>query len=334
MKTKQNSNLRKKIDCSQVIDLYINQGRSQLETAQIIGCSTATLARFLRENNIVKHIRDLSDPVLQKKILSQIDSMRKQGYTLIESLNSAHINHNMYKIMLGKGLKPSTKINENLVSLTRPEICYILGLIVADGHIDRNTIIITQCNHFFLSKIQQILQHQGVIYKNGSSTEIHTQCYSLKISSPKLANILHLYKVQSDKRHTAPFIDCKEHESHFIRGLFDGDGCLYYSYVSGKLRQRRVSITSGSQLIINGIANFLKRNNIEYTIVFEKQSQNTQSIFIDRITDIIKFLDIIYTDKNQAFLDRKYIEFLKFKKLIEINNKVNDIVGSKGNVLE
>ena len=49
----------------------------------------------------------------------------------------------MYKIMLGKGLKPSTKINENLVSLTRPEICYILGLIVADGHIDRNTIIIT-----------------------------------------------------------------------------------------------------------------------------------------------------------------------------------------------
>lgn len=37
---------------------------------------------------------------------------------------------------------------------------------------------------------------------------------------------------------------------------------------------------------------------MEYTIVFEKQSQNTQSIFIDRITDIIKFLDIIYTDKN------------------------------------
>lgn len=47
---------------------------------------------------------------------------------------------------------------------------------------------------------------------------------------------------------------------YYIRGLFDGDGCLYYKYISGVFEGKTWQITSGSKLIAEGLVNCIKKN--------------------------------------------------------------------------
>ena len=49
------------------------------------------------------------------------------------------------------------------------------------------------------------------------------------------------------------------------------------------------------------------------------------TINIEKFEDIIKFGDIIYSSEDFC-LRRKYMQFLKFKKLVELDKKVNEIV--------
>lgn len=154
------------------------------------------------------------------------------------------------------------------------------------------------------------------------------------MTSSKLRQFLEMYKIPSNKKLNAPYINCCKNEKHFVRGLLDGDGCLYYNYVSGKLKHKRLELSTASPYIKIGYCNFLKSMNIPYTIYEDSNLHICYKIFIDKIDDIIKLLDYLYEDKGQAFLDRKYITFIKFKKLVDMNRQVNDIVGSNCNELE
>lgn len=87
----------------------------------------------------------------------------------------------------------------------------------------------------------------------------------------------------------------------FIRGVFDGDGCIYI----GK-KGKRWSIYSGSKLFIEEIQKILLDNNINAKLNSQGRGYTVNLYSKQEINKIYHFL----YDNAQAFLDRKRDKFI------------------------
>lgn len=334
MKTKENSNLRKNLS-EQVneVRFYYLSGNTIEQTALEFGVSSSTMTRFLKEHGISKGKRNFSDPDTLSEIKKNIEELIPNT-TITNICKKLGINHSQYSKIMGLDTSKkevSNQIDSSIVTLSNPVFCYLLGLFISDGHIDKDRIYICQSNASFLKKMQTLLGHKGNINK---ATNANNPCYKLTLVDKSLRNLLESYNIDSNKKLTAPYIDCGDNSHHFIRGLFDGDGCLSYTYTSGMFRMKNFNITSGSKKVIDGVSKFLEENNISYTIT-ETTSKNTYyGVNVGTFEEIIKLMYILYKDCGEAKLDRKYVNFVKFEKLVKMNQEVNDIVGSKLKDLE
>ena len=102
---------------------------------------------------------------------------------------------------------------------------------------------------------------------------------------------------------------------HYIRGYFDGDGCLCFTNQSF-----HITFVTASKQLNNDIAIILKHNNFNF--VEDKYINNFNTVMyridICRNKDKIDFLDWIYQDAT-IYLDRKYKKYLKVKEKTEHN---------------
>ena len=96
---------------------------------------------------------------------------------------------------------------------------------------------------------------------------------------------------------------------HYLRGYFDGDGCLCFTNKSFK-----VNFITASKKLNNDVADILiinKFNIIESNYINDFGTV-MYKIDINRKQDKINFLDWIYKDSS-IYLDRKYKKYLKIK---------------------
>ena len=89
----------------------------------------------------------------------------------------------------------------------------------------------------------------------------------------------------------------------FIRGYFDGDGCIYNS-------QKRIMLNFvGSENFCKGLCDFLKSQlDIDVSTKQDKRG-NSWYLYIHRIGDVLKFCKYIYEDENCVKLNRKYEKY-------------------------
>lgn len=333
MKTKQNSNLSKTIDIDKIRALR-NRGMTIQEMANELSCSSSTVTRLVKKYGLQVHRRWLSGN--NHVLKNQIESLLNDGLTVHKICQILHLNSVGYFKVMGKDFAKTpkqfkNKVSEKFLDLSNPAFCYFLGLFIADGHIDNDIVYIGQCDASFLHKLQSIMGHTGNLIK---STNGKNPCYTLRILRSQIYPVIESYKIPSNKKLSAPYIDCGELEPHFIRGLFDGDGCLYYAYISGKLKNKMLSISTGSPAIRDGVVRFLTKHGIESTVSETRSVHTCYSVSVSKIDDILKFGHLIYANKGNAFLDRKYVSFIKFEHLVNMNNEVNEIVDTTGKLVE
>ena len=105
-----------------------------------------------------------------------------------------------------------------------------------------------------------------------------------------------------------PNIDIFKNESliiPFIRGYFDGDGCL-----TNTKEHPKVSFL-GTEQFLTKIKNYLFNYSINSgKLVIDPREEFTRTLNISR-TDVFKFLHLIYDD-SVIYLNRKYNKFLTF----------------------
>ena len=108
--------------------------------------------------------------------------------------------------------------------------------------------------------------------------------------------------------------------SHFIRGFFDGDGCIYYNYITKPRKDRgnkvytrlskEVSIICKSDVFTKQLLGVLVQNNINLNWNINKQHNNLNVLKTGKIQEIIKFYKYIYSDSSPFNrLGRKYEKF-------------------------
>lgn len=211
------------------------------------------------------------------------------------------------------------KYNENFFSnIDTQDKAYILGLFFADGcvHSKRNAVSLglQEIDKNILEQITKCLvignknlRFANNIIKNHKNVVSRKNTYTFEINNEKIKDDLIRLGCTPKKSFTLKFPNIDEKlQNHFIRGYFDGDGCMWVS------KKNKVDCVFS----ILGTFEFLETvQNILYTKcgLNKTKIQKQSSIFrlqYGRKKSCDKFKDYIYRDANM-FLRRKYDKFLE-----------------------
>ncbi len=215
-------------------------------------------------------------------------------------------------------------INEEFFKEISYKQAYYLGLIASDGCITNDKIVcLSQSNKNGLSLLMQIknmLNWNGNIYKCRNS---YTMYYMSKVA----VTFLKSYGIFERKTYDIKYPNNlpKELLPYFIRGYFDGDGCLGY-YNNGKGAYTFVMTFVGTE-------SFIKRFNeispIKGTVAKITRAKNLYEyrVYADQAISLYNFL-YIDTIENVPIISAKQLKFdlitfkpnnkNKYEKLIKI----------------
>jgi hypothetical protein len=233
-----------------------------------------------------------------------------------------------HKLGLTRTKKTCTRDFFNVIDTE--EKAYWLGFIFADGYISyseknmkKGQLATTYCTGIklkwsdreHLKKFNKSISGNYKVFKEINHPDGFrkqtTEAAKILVYSQQMYNDLNKY-FDRDKTYTAKFPDIPENLiRHFIRGYFDGDGCL--SLIDDKIY---IKFLGASKDFHEGLKEVLKNNNFIFTSNSKINLHGTEMyyIFINRNLEKIKFLDWIYQDCN-VYLDRKHEKYLNCKKL-------------------
>lgn len=201
-----------------------------------------------------------------------------------------------------------------------PETQYWLGYICADGNIQYDE----EKKHYrvvLFSKDIEVIE-SFISYAGKDNVGTHTRKQNgikeVYICSKELAYYFtNDLKITPNKSLTLdPNII---YSSHFIRGYFDGDGCIRKSY-SLKTRNE-AKFTSGSRIFLEKIQKELSAEGIVSTISTRKDC-NANDLLIYNKENIKLLFDFLYKDAS-VYLTRKYDIFVALCEKSTDENRVN-----------
>ena len=122
---------------------------------------------------------------------------------------------------------------------------YFLGFIVADGCISEksNSVQIIQKETYILEEFKKYIEFNGPVYKDE-----YRGISCITVNSSKTKKDLENLGITPNKTMIVKYPNISEHlQNHFIRGVFDGDGCISLRTDKRDNSQRdQVNICSGS----------------------------------------------------------------------------------------
>lgn len=183
---------------------------------------------------------------------------------------------------------------------------YLLGLIYADGSVEdnRNLISVSSKDKSYLEEVKMIINYDGEIIERISG--YGKTYYIISFSSEQMSRDLKKFGLGYNKAEsllTLPNIP-EYLIRHFLRGYFDGDGCIYES-------------TSTT----------MSMNKKYYYKVFAVEIIGNQE-FLEKIGDVFSKYEISYTFKNSKCDYMKYIKVKGNRNL----NKLHRLFYSNANV--
>ena len=202
-------------------------------------------------------------------------------------------------------------VNDNYFKIQSHNMAYILGFLASDGGISKNTnhftIDIQRTDEEILYKIKEELKFEGPISHYVNS---HGCKYSrLRVCSHTIKQDLAHYGIIPQKTFTLTpplFLD-EQYFISYIRGYFDGDGCIWinyekYSYNWYICGARKEVIEWMQQVLLNryGIITSLAASTQTLS-----QGDPFYSIQVYKKETILKLFEILYIP-NSIYMERKY----------------------------
>lgn len=265
-------------------------------------------------------MRKLKD--LNRNEIDEIIDKRSKGILGRDIISHYNISQRQYSNILKlEGIAKKYKVNKYKFNEDYFEVidtedkAYFLGFIVADGSVSSisNVIQITQKEPDILHEFKKHIDYEGDLFKSNNRN-----VFDIKVSSDKMKKDLSRLGILPNKTMMVKYPNINPHlQNHFMRGVFDGDGCISIHHDNRDNSERgQVNICSGSIDFINEYVDNMvrlcgvKRNAIRCPI-------NTYHV-IDwgGLSDVEKIYNFLYRDAN-IFLKRKKETF---DKVISINN--------------
>lgn len=210
-------------------------------------------------------------------------------------------------------------VNVTFFDTWTPAMAYVLGFIYADGNIDRcPNIRASYVNIFSTDKeivfaIKRVMQSEHIIHIRKPRGASRKPFYILRIGSAQLCDALERHGVFPNKSLTIQFpVVPKAMLPHFVRGYFDGDGCVHIEQQRGRTTKRlRTIFSSGSKEFLVSLEEKLR-----LTLGFKHHIVSLGAKAFDlrySSVDSMKLFDFMYKKPyDELYLERKKRLFENF----------------------
>lgn len=159
---------------------------------------------------------------------------------------------------------------------------------------------------YILEKFKKYMEYEGgIINIKPSGKNIKNQ-KCLSITDSKICQDLYKHGVIPAKSHKTYFPEIPEHLwNHFIRGVFDGDGCIY------KGKNNSFNIIGNIKLIEKIQEILMKECNLSKTKLHhdKKHTENIVTVRWGGNKQIKKIYNYLYKDCDDLYLKRKKEKF-------------------------
>lgn len=261
------------LDINTVIDLYKNQGKTLKEISSILNIGTATLARWLKQADV---------QVIRKDRINNIN------YNIFDSIDTE-------------------------------EKAYWLGFLYADGGIDSTRPkVAINLSIKDESHLQKFMDFLGYTYKMRYQSLPTGDLCRMSFDNKHIVEVLNSYGCTPRKSLIIKFPSESVFKDpslirHFIRGYFDGDGCITYSNADHSAIE--ISIV-GTKDFLDKCAKYFN-NGYQHIRLHHPENGNTVT-YILIATDRKAWNCVKYLYENSTiYLERKFNRYLEFRPLYE-----------------
>jgi intein/homing endonuclease len=215
------------------------------------------------------------------------------------------------------------KINEKFFNKWGSKMVYVLGYLYADGslsdcgYIRAKYISVTSIDRDRIELFKRLLKSAHNIKVEPPPTKNSHARYTLRIGSHKLYKKLGELGLYPNKSLNVKFPQIpKPLLNHFIRGYFDGDGCVFLEKsigINGQpiLKRLLVALTSGSSDFLRDLGQIIGK------IIHKNETKiyNSHRSYQLRYntSDTIKLFEFMYNSVHgDLFMRRKYNKFKEY----------------------
>lgn len=313
----------RKFTKDQLVEQFqLNQSRVYL--SKYFNCSSATISKYLVQLGLAKHLnKHISENLNHNEVLNKYSELQ----STMKCAKFFNCSTGPIRTILGiyDAINPliQYKLNETFFETDTEKSFYWAGFISADGSIIdtvknsslRMNIGLSQVDHNHLEKFKIDIGTDKPVYKytrpdkrlKSGESKIST----LTLISNKICTDLKRFDIEPRKSLTGTFplvLSDNENIRHFMRGLFDGDGCVYfytYALKSGTIKKTLCFKLTGTYDMCVGFRELLNRYagiNRNDGIARYGEVYNLQFHREDTSTNIYNYLF-----KNATvYLDRKF----------------------------
>lgn len=221
----------------------------------------------------------------------------------------------------------SHTLNQDFFKKWSPKMAYVLGYFAADGSMIKNTrgghyIEITSTDKILLKLVKKFTNAGQAIAKRKTPLLGQVQ-YRLQIGSRTWYTDLSRLGFSQKKSLTLAFPAVPPvYHPDFVRGYFDGDGCIYVNKIKfADRRHKRLAVmslfTSGSRRFLLALHKILKTRGVRGGSLVGKQ-RGFELKFSHR--DSIALYRFLYNTKPVlAYLPRKRAKFERATRLLKVH---------------
>ncbi|TSC91228.1 MAG: intein homing endonuclease-related protein [Parcubacteria group bacterium Licking1014_17] len=205
-------------------------------------------------------------------------------------------------------------------------MAYVLGYIFADGAVYKNPrgswfLEFTSTDKEIIENIRKLLKSEHKIskYEKNRLNSNWKNRYRLQIGGKEIIAKLSNFGIKQNKSLSVKFPSVPaKYMSHFVRGYFDGDGCIsfgkYWNKDRQKFRWRVTSLfTSGSREFLEGLKKSLK-NCVKGGYINQK---NRGFDLVFSLKDSLALFNLMYNNTTaETYLKRKYNKFVSALKIM------------------
>lgn len=220
------------------------------------------------------------------------------------------------------------EFNVNFFKTWSPQMAYILGFIYADGAIEDLRKSSRTCYLVFSNNDKELLvkirdcmssKHRFQIRKprlltfKGGKTYLCAQSYVLKIGSKEVfSDLLKLGLTPRKSRRLKFPVVSDKYFNYFLRGYFDGDGCVHaQTSRKGQGWVLQVIFTCGCKQFLQHLSSGLKRK-LQITEGSIYWSSGAYRLSYKKLSGS-KILDFIYSDLHSApYLTKKHETYTRY----------------------
>lgn len=258
-------------------------------------------------------------------LLSCLDSgMSTREIEKAYGINYRTVSYWIYKYGIQDHSKYKKLDKYEFCKIDTREKAYVLGFILADGHIDKKNIVdicVSIRDRDVCDFICNIINSNICI---DCRCNKETRNFPKARTRKKIVDILKFTggRLKADRHYPRVRDDL---ERFLIQGLFDADGCLTWGRRKDKNRIWQKILFSSQYKILTGVQQYLYKKLDISSTVRKKSNEDCYVLEFANRNDVLKFCEHIYPNREFIILGRKYSKYKALRLELEENGERTDV---------